>query len=439
MPGMGMGLGLAMPVAGGANWLLPGNPDVDMDFMKGWYYGRSPGNIEVTRSSTALYEDSNNVWSAAGNNVLTLSDLGVRMDTSVTNWHPNPNNTGGSDGSPGVPPDNWRISQGNVNGLTRTLTRGTEDGLPYLDMRIAGTATANTNYEVYWFPSVAASRTAIVSEVYVSSMFAKVAAGSWAGCDVRYMVVREYNGAGAYLDGSFAGVTIPIGGSLGASRVFNSRTIAQATVARTEGNFQFTVLNGSTVDVTVRMAVPQIERIASGNALVPSAPILEGVGARAASLFKLLNIPFGSAYTILMKARSAGNTGSSLNGIVEANDGTAANRFNLRRISNLPSVGASGGTGISATSPAGTWAQNASGVTIFALAAGDQAAQFAANAPTAFAAATLPPGLDEIWLGGYAAGSFTVNSPTWLERLAVWTNRRVANSEFPAINAAAAL
>lgn len=91
---------------------------------------------------TAL--DTGEVWTINGNARIYAPTLnGFNSETSRTNSIYPSGNTGAVAGSPGTLPNNWAINGTGYTGLSRTVVgTGTQDGIPYTDVRIYGTSTA---------------------------------------------------------------------------------------------------------------------------------------------------------------------------------------------------------------------------------------------------------------------------------------------------------
>lgn len=208
------------------------------------------------RASVAWYFDSAGVLQQAAINApryyydpVTLKPLGVAIEDAVTNYITNSAVAGAVAGTPGTVPTNWNFSL--AAGLSWQITAvGTEDGIPYVEARISGTA-AGTSW--IFFPG---SMPAVAGEKPVLSVFARLMAGSFANT----------NGFGVYLD-ERAGATWLTGGA--------AQFTPTAAALRTQRNsvtWPFTSPSADTasgylswgssgaVDFTLRIALPQLEK-----------------------------------------------------------------------------------------------------------------------------------------------------------------------------------
>ena len=115
----------------------------------------SLGGATLTRASTAY------CFSAAGaltNNSadvarfdydpITLSPLGLLIEASRTNQVRNPRAEGSTAGTPGTMPTNWAVSAAPLS--SSVVGTGSENGIPYFDLRIFGTSGTGSAAQVYF-------------------------------------------------------------------------------------------------------------------------------------------------------------------------------------------------------------------------------------------------------------------------------------------------
>jgi hypothetical protein len=161
-------------------------------------------------------------------------------------------------GSPGTLPTNWA----NVNaGLTRTFVGvGTENGLPYVDVRFNGTASAtNLSLRFEGNTQVAASN----GQTWTNATYIKRVAGDVL-TGVLGFSLRDSGG------GSIANVTSNITLSQTLQRFSVTQTISAPTTAFIIPLFDFNVNIGQTYDFTIRIAAPQMELGAYATTWVPT-------------------------------------------------------------------------------------------------------------------------------------------------------------------------
>jgi len=168
---------------------------------------------------------------------------------------------GGSGSGSGTAPTNWGVFGGTSGGLSRTLSYGavSVDGATanYVDVRLFGT---NSSGAQHFFALYGQASGATVGETWQASVMAGIVAGSAtagfvAGNGGPSLTLGEISAGNASLGATFISV-IPSDGNV--SRRTGTRTLASASVATVRFNLRMVVAVGGTVDVTVRMFLPQI-------------------------------------------------------------------------------------------------------------------------------------------------------------------------------------
>jgi hypothetical protein len=180
------------------------------------------------------------------------------LEPQRTNSIRNSTMVGAVAGSPGTLPTNWA----NVNaGLTRTVVGvGTENGLPYVDVRFNGTASAtNLSLRFEGNTQVAASN----GQTWTNATYIKRVAGDVL-TGVLGFSLRDSGG------GSIANVTSNITLSQTLQRFSVTQTISAPTTAFIIPLFDFNVNIGQTYDFTIRIAAPQMELGAYATTFIPT-------------------------------------------------------------------------------------------------------------------------------------------------------------------------
>lgn len=222
------------------------------------------GEGAFSRASIGTYYDSNGVLQTAAANVkrVTYNPANLMqepydlLESAATNTVRNNTMQGASAGSPGSTPTFWGIEGNGTNGLTRTVVQvGVEDGIEFMEIRYAGTATANGTHQI-GFESTT-STPAATGEKWGASLFV-AAVGNAIGAINPRMQISERTAAGAQI--GVGEISIPfIQRRLSASRVTLVHTMAQPDVGRISHKLIFSYTNGSAVDVTLRLGLPQLE------------------------------------------------------------------------------------------------------------------------------------------------------------------------------------
>jgi len=175
-----------------------------------------------------------------------------------------------------------------ANGITCTrVGQGTDtDGLPYVDLRYAGTAVANGQFDGAY--AVANSNApATLSETWTVSALITLIAGAATrnGTSLTVSVV-ELSAASAFLAGNSSGVFF---GETEEMRTA-TRTLNQATVAQVRTTVTLSgVLAGAVIDVTFRVKGMQLERSASRSAYQHNLSMFDITETGLASRFALLD------------------------------------------------------------------------------------------------------------------------------------------------------
>lgn len=207
-------------------------------------------------------------------------------DPGRTNAVPNPRGVNAVAGTPGTMPTGW--ARGSTPGLSFTTGVVADwDGLPAIELRWFGTPVASGTPTLVWFHGandVAAA--AARGQVWSGTAFVGLAAGSVANVSNMYLSVIERASGGAYVNEQ-ASVFVPAAGARTAQRRSVVKSVVGATTTHVQLALGASFTAGQAVDITLRVACPQLER---GRA--PSPPILPAVGVvAAASRIQDVSIP----------------------------------------------------------------------------------------------------------------------------------------------------
>jgi hypothetical protein len=184
------------------------------------------------------------------------------LEPQRTNSIRNSTMVGAVAGSPGTLPTNW--SNLVTAGLTRTIVgTGTENGLPYVDIRFNGTANAlSTRIDFEGSTNIAA----LTAQVWTNSIYSKIVSQPNPAVSYALQMLERTSGGGFVTDGSqiFTPTT-----SL--QRFAFTRTLnGGATVANVQPCITINLTNGATYDFTIRIAAPQMELGASATTFIPT-------------------------------------------------------------------------------------------------------------------------------------------------------------------------
>ena len=172
------------------------------------------------------------------------------VEPAATNGIRNNSMVGAS--APNTLPNNWSNAGSN---LTRqSVATGTLNGIPYVDIRISGTAN-NAFHDVFWDANNVIA--ALVGQNWVASCYLQIVAQP--NPPVNYVLaMREFSSGGTFL-GVFQGSALSIS-TTSFNRFSFTRALNQATVAFVHPSLFFTLVNGQYYDFTIRIGYPQMEQ-----------------------------------------------------------------------------------------------------------------------------------------------------------------------------------
>jgi hypothetical protein len=233
--------------------------------------------ITFTRASNATFFDASGTLQTASNNAPRFdhsggSSLGLLIEEARTNSIRNSQAGGATNGvigSGGVMPTNWSTSGHNTNGISaEILGTGTEDGLSYIDLKVSGTPTSNgvLSFNTESITQIVAAD----GHTWTGSTYFKLQAGATTNATFRGYVTGRTSG-GSAIAGQASTVTfVPTSAKLNSQRITSTRTFSDATVARVTYNFEVIYTNGDPIDLTLRIAAPQLEQGAFATSYIPT-------------------------------------------------------------------------------------------------------------------------------------------------------------------------
>jgi hypothetical protein len=353
----------------------------------------------------------------------TLACRGILLEEARTNGLRNPRAEGAVAGAPGTAPTNWAATAN--SGVSASIAgTGTEAGIPYIDVRFAGTASANASLAVKFENNQTAA--AAQGQTWTASAFLRLVGGAFGTTlQAPQFILQEYNGAGSYLAQAVSVLSpVPSSGPLAAQRRSMTATLGNAATAWTGFLFFVAYASGAVVDFTLRIGLPQIEQ-----GPCPSSPILPpagtpGVAIRAADQARIAGLAIGPA-TLLVECE---NRGSIAGTAVPAGYGPSdsfdnSSYFSISTTGTCSWIGRAGGVGYNPATIAGSV-----GAQIVLVGSADIAGRsFARNAAQTIYTGFFhtPVGMDRVSLGGAPWGA-TPGLATGIgtyRRLALFGNR----------------
>jgi len=419
---MFLGIGLPLTRIGQLAPFFEG-ASLDMLFTRGAYSGLQLADLSVTRGSAGYAQNASGVWTLFGNNVPRITNKGILIEESRTNVIRNNSMQGAIAGSPtGSAPTNWNGVVGPVNGITRRVSAvGRENGVDYIDVTFSGAATVLTAGTVLYFDATMNAFPAATGEVWTQSCFMKIVSGDFTGFTDFGLTLRENSVTPAFLRQTLVDV-LGMTGTL--TRYSGQVTLGASTTGISPG-LRYSIANGATPNLTIRIGWPQLER----GAFV-SSPIrtMTTAGARSSDDVNSTSVAWltSQAPMTLYAETDIPQTNTSVAyRAIELDDGT-----DTARISN------SGGNWLGiyntdGSATAGAVAANVVQKSAVAIAANDLAACMNGGAVGTDASVTALTGLDRITFGASkVAGSVMLNG--YLRRVAYFPTR-LSNAELQAI------
>ena len=242
---------------------------LDLDFLNNrgvvaGVVGTALDKVTFTRNTTGTYFDSAGVMQTAAINAprldcdpLTGSPKGFLIEPQRTNNIRNCTMQGTVAGTPGTAPTNWGISV-TATGLTSSVVgSGTEGGIAYVDITLAGTSTSTGALTIFFEGANVIS--ASVGQTWALSAFWKLQAGSLTGFSTPLLRFYEYNASIGFLTSPFSVISAPTTAALRTQRALANLSVVSATAAYIRPLITLSILNNTTINTTLRIGMPQCE------------------------------------------------------------------------------------------------------------------------------------------------------------------------------------
>ncbi len=182
----------------------------------------------------------------------------------------------GTVGSGAVAPTYWAF--GGAVGLTRSITGiGVDNGISYIDVRFAGTPTANTSLTFDNGTQVACAE----GEVWTGSFYYKLAGGGLTNINAVQQFISQTQSNGTININTYSNV-----GTVDSTwrRAVFTRTLSDTTpdTVRLKNGLYLSLNSGQAIDITLRIGHCQLEKASSASDYVPTAGTarVRGAGAR---------------------------------------------------------------------------------------------------------------------------------------------------------------
>lgn len=399
-------------------------PSLDLNFLT---QGVDP-RITFTRASNATSYDSTGTLQTASTNTpridydpTTLAIRGLLIEEARTNAMRNPRAEGSSAGVPGTPPTNWSVQAVSITSpVSGIVGSGTESGIQYVDISLAGTLPAGgTAYFVYFEP--AGIIAALTGQVWSMGLNYRLMSGALPTGSVQLQESELTSGGGAVTTQTVT-VASPTGAALATQRPTGVLTLSGgATTAFLRPNLKFSFGGslGTTFTFVIRIGGVQSELGAFATSLILPAVASPAATTRAADV---ATMPVGPWFNPNQGALAAdvqllAETGSTAPRIMSFSDGTTANLLEL--LISLPNVSYQQVVAtVSGTSNFGTFT-TAQMKAAAAYRSGAQSGVLNGGAVNSTALAGVPGGLTILGLGNRFDGARPMSG--YLRRVRYWS------------------
>ena len=200
--------------------------------------------------------------------------LGLLLEETVTNFAQWGRMEGGVAGSPGTVPTNAGFTSTTGSGITRTISYGLENNIPYADFRFAGTTTA-ANLQIIIGISNGTGAAAVAGDTFTASALLRLVGGSLPTTSA----IRIAEGNASIFTASDSNISGITNAPLVSQRLSVTRTFTNGSTTFAQGLVVVVVpVSGTAVDFTIRVGAPQLERRAA-----PTSIILPAVGSPVAT------------------------------------------------------------------------------------------------------------------------------------------------------------
>lgn len=310
-------------------------PTFSRDFagLKTLDHGVGPA-ITFTRASNATFFSASGVLQTASNDQprfdhsSTGSSLGLLIEESRTNSIRNSQaggSTNGVIGSGGALPTNWNASGHTTNGVsTEIIGTGTESGLAYVDIKISGTPTSSATafFNIESTSQVVAAN----GQTWTHSAYFKLTAGSVSNTTIKVGVSGRLVGGGVVSGQETLQTLVPVLSALVSQRYSATRTFSSASVERVLPYFQVEYTSGQAIDLTLRIAAPQLEQGAFPTSYIPTTTAAATRSADSAVVTPISSFYNQSEGTLFAECRQVVDSASQ-DQIAFVDDNTLGNRI----------------------------------------------------------------------------------------------------------------
>lgn len=236
--------------------------------------------ITFTRSTTATRFNRSGVLETVAidsprfdYDPVTLAPKGLLIEEARTNSIRNSTMVGAVTGSPGTLPTNWNVTGAGTGTLTRTIVgSGVVNGMTYVDIRWNG-VTSTTGFGTSFEPAIGVS-SAVSGQTWTASVYLGIVDGSVTNITaIRAISLQGRDSSGnATADGGNTGDQKSVLTST-LQKFSLTTTLAAATTASLQQAVGILFNSGVSIDITLRIAAPQLEQGAFATSYIPTSTV----------------------------------------------------------------------------------------------------------------------------------------------------------------------
>jgi len=382
--------------------------------------------ITFTRASNATFFDANGTLQTAANDTPRFdhsggSSLGLLIEEARTNSIRNSQAGGVATGTPGTAPTNWSTSVASSTSLAREIVgTGTEAGLSYVDFKFSGTPT--TNDQVYVVFEGNLQVVGVAGQTWTTSLYCKLSGGSLTNIASVRIQQWYYNDSNVFVGFTQAAAITPTS----SLQRFQHSGEVPAGATRVRPHIIATYTSGNPIDLTLRIAAPQLEQGAFATSYIPTTTAAATRAADSAVVTPISSFYNQAEGTLFAEATTAAfaayrylatiTAGAALNDRSFDMSKSSSNEFEL--LVNLSNV--------SQANPKITpWDGSGVNKAVAAVANDNVGASLNGSAVSTDTSATIPTNVDRLTIGRRGDGGVPLNGH--IRRIAYWP-RRLSNT-----------
>ena len=222
-----------------------------------------PSPVSFNRASTAAQFGITGALTAVGINVArfdydpsTLAPNGLLIEPQIGEKIANSALTGAVPGTPGTLPSGVNNT---LIGLSQQVVgTGTEDGIPYIDVRFFGT-TSGTAFGLSF--GAITDAPASNGQTWTGSIFHRLVGGTLTNITGAYLFQFEYNNVLAFLNSPSVACANPTSAPLRTQRQIATIAHSQASLAYLLPLYYFLCGSGVAIDITIRIGAPGLAQV----------------------------------------------------------------------------------------------------------------------------------------------------------------------------------